>query len=293
MTSANASAIYPLNLPLWPDGIPNAKVTDNREVLTEREDGDLHYSLVTQPGILVYKPVATEPTAAVVICPGGGYGILSYSKEGTDVAEFLASKGIAGIVLKYRLPNRKFQVDPSIAPLQDAQRALKLSRENAAEWNIDPDRIGIMGFSAGGHLASTAAHQWKKPVIEDSSPDQLRPDFSILIYPVITFTEPFSVHSGSRRNLLGKNPSPELCKKYSAEKQVDERTPPSFLVHSFDDGSVPIENSINYARALRESNIICEAHLYQIGGHGYGMRPGHTDSWPNDMVKWIRLNFGN
>jgi acetyl esterase/lipase len=228
----------------------------------------------------------------VVICPGGGYGILAYDWEGSDIARWLNSQGIAAFVLKYRLPGSKSNIVPHKSPLMDAQRALRMVRFHAEQWNIDPGKIGIMGFSAGGHLASTLSTHYDRG--DPSSTDPMeqvscRPDFSILVYPVISFSDPFT-HSGSRRNLLGENPDPELVKDFSNELQVTEDTPPAILIHSEDDKTVPVENSLLYFKALRANGITSELHIYPYGGHGFSLAigQGHLETWPDRVIQWIK-----
>jgi acetyl esterase/lipase len=278
-------------IPLWENGIPNSKKTDEKEVSEEKDI--IRISKVQEPTIEVYLPAKKNATGqAVVICPGGGYGILAYDWEGTDVAKWLNSIGVAGIVVKYRLPNSKSVTNRHQVPLMDAQRALRLVRYNSEKWNIDKEKIGVMGFSAGGHLASTlGTHFDDKLAQTDDLINMLsaRPDFMILIYPVITMGEP-NVHGGSRRNLLGPDPSNELIKEFSNEQQVKTTSPPTFLVHSADDKSVPVANSIMMYEALLNKDIPVEMHLFPKGGHGYSMAP-HDESlnaWTGLLATWLR-----
>jgi len=277
----------PTEIKLWPTEVPGQYLGQSGEKSLVDKNVLTHVSKVTNPTLTVYQANVGpgERSKAVIICPGGGYSRLSIEKEGHAVAKYLAENGITGIVLKNRLPDDSLQLNKTIVPLLDARQAIRLARENAEQWNLDPHFIGIMGFSAGGHLAATAST--RRPYFEKEG-ENLRPDFSILIYPVISMKTGLT-HGGSRDRLLGKNPSDTLILEYSNEEQVSEQTPPTFLVHSFDDKAVPIENSLNYIKRLREYGIACEAHLYPSGGHGYGMLPGRTDSWPGLMVKWIRL----
>lgn len=265
-------------LPLWADGVPNYKASGEKEVVDGESSRRIR--LVQEPTIEVYLPSSEYNTGkAVVICPGGAYALLAYDKEGTDVAKFLNGQGIAGIVLKYRLPNSKSNIVSHETPLMDAQQAMHLVRENASQWNIDPANVGIMGFSAGGHLASTLGTHF-----DQSS----RPDFMILIYPVITFKEPLT-HTGSRDNLLGKNQDQKLVDYYSNELQVKENTPPTFLVHSMDDKTVPVENSLQFYKALKDKNIPSEMHLYPYGGHGYALalNRGQLEGWKERLIEWL------
>jgi len=275
------------SIPLY-ESIPNSKPTLNKEksVIT---DGILRISKVSIPSLTMYTPaVRNDKRCAVIICPGGGYGILAASHEGSDVARVFNEWGITAFVLKYRLPDDSIMIDKNIGPLQDAQRAIQLVRENAAKWNIDPRKIGIMGFSAGGHLAATASTHFTVPVIDNANNVSLRPDFSILAYPVISLTDSLA-HMGSRNNLIGKDPSPEKIKEYSNDMQVTSQTPPAFLVHASDDKGVKPGNSIRYYEALLRNNIPAELHLYQKGGHGFGLNNKTTpDKWMERLKNWMQ-----
>jgi acetyl esterase/lipase len=224
-----------------------------------------------------------------VICPGGGYWGIAIDHEGKQTAEWLNSIGISAFVLKYRLPDDAIMKDKSIGPLQDVQEAIRVVRRNAKEWNIDPDKIGIMGYSAGGHLASTVSTHFEEKVYDSPDTTSARPDFSILIYPVISMDSSIT-HWGSRINLLGEKPSAEQVKRFSNELQVSDKTPPAFLVHSLDDNAVPVQNSIYYVLSLKKYNIPCELHLYEKGGHGYGLgRSDDTESsWPEACKLWLK-----
>jgi acetyl esterase/lipase len=276
-------------IPLWEKDIPNFIASDEKE--TRDTTGIVRISKVQNPDIEVYLPSKQNATGdAVIICPGGGYWILAYDWEGSDIAKYFNSKGIAGIVLKYRLPTSASNIEPHKSPLLDAQRAMRLVRFNASAWNIKPDRIGIMGFSAGGHLASTLSTHFDSGNSEANDPvDRLscRPDFSILMYPVISFTSNF--HSGSKEALIGKNPDPELVRYYSNELQVSANTPPAILIHSSDDKAVPVENSLAYFAALRKNNIPASIHIYPYGGHGFSLAigKGYLSTWPDKVVEWI------
>jgi len=258
---------------LWPAGAPGAVGNEAADI----------------PTLTPYLPPREKATgAAIVVCPGGGYDHLA-EHEGGPVAEWLNSLGIAAFVLKYRLGPRYHHP----APLQDAARAIRLVRSRAAEWQIDPQRIGILGFSAGGHLASTIATHFDggRPgdadVIERVSS---RPDLLILIYPVITMKE--KAHAGSKLKLLGENPSPELVAQLSNEEHVTRETPPTFLVHAMSDPGVPVENSLMFAGALRRAGVPREIHLYERGGHGFGLAKDDPvlSTWPDRCVTWLRLH---
>ncbi|WP_147205763.1 alpha/beta hydrolase [Segetibacter aerophilus] len=287
-----ASTAQEITLPLWPAGkVPNYQKTNE----TEKSDTTdiVRISKVQNPEIAVFIPSKKSATGqAVVICPGGGYGILAYNWEGTDIAKWFNSKGITAIVLKYRLPNSKSNIVPDKSPLMDAQRAIRLVRANADKWNIKMNRVGIMGFSAGGHLASTAGTHFDNGNAGAADPiDRLssRPDFMILMYPVITMSKP-TMHSGSRNNLIGQNASSEQAKFYSAELNVTKETPPTFLAHATDDNGVPVENSLMFYQALKDHGIPAEMHLYPKGGHGFGLALGipETESWTDRCIDWMR-----
>lgn len=276
-------------IPLWPEGqVPNFISSNVEEKSNVDDKGILRISGVTVPSMSVYLPEKSKATgAAVLICPGGGYAILAASHEGSDLARWFNERGIAGIVLKYRLPNQKAMTRQHEVPLADAMQAMKLIRKNASGWSIDTDKIGVMGFSAGGHLASTLSTHYHRG---EKGTDEAKPDFSILMYPVVTFSQ-VNTHIGSRKNLLGPDSSAALVKYYSNELQVDEKTPPAFLVHSEDDKTVPVENSINYYLALKKYKIPAEAHFYPEGGHGYGLRTegkGSLAGWPQALEVWLR-----
>jgi acetyl esterase/lipase len=226
-----------------------------------------------------------------VICPGGGYGFLAMDHEGHQIAQWLNSLGVAGFILKYRHRNSGAGYGHP-APLQDAQRAVSMVRSRASEWNINPNRIGILGFSAGGHLASTAGthfHKGSKDAKVSIDRVSSRPDFMILIYPVISLTEWFT-HGGSSRNLLGDNPDKKLVENLSNEKQVTSETPPTFLVHTYEDKGVPAEHSIYFYLALRKAKVPAEMHIYQKGPHGFGLgkKHGAVSSWSVRCAEWMR-----
>ena len=279
-------------IPLYKDSIPNSKPSPNEESSTyEGENKILIVHNVSRPSLTVFlQPKEKASGAAVIICPGGGYSILAASHEGYDVAKKLNEMGVAAFVLKYRIPDDKTMLNKEIGPLQDAQRAIQIVRERAVEWNINPSRIGIMGFSAGGHLASTAGTHFDKAVIENKNNTSLRPDFMVLVYPVISFTDSIG-HIGSRDNLLGKNPSEEKIRAYSGELQVVANTPPAFLVHAGNDDVVKVQNSIRFYEAEQKNNIPAELHIYPKGGHGFGMNnPTTKDLWVERLKNWLDLN---
>ena len=285
MNAQNTIALYPTK-------IPNQIVGANVEK-TEQRDGITIVSNITIPTLTIFLPAKKKANGtAVIICPGGGYWVNAISHEGTDVAKKFAEMGVAAFVLKYRIPNPLGMMVPQIAPLQDAQQALLTVRERAAEWNIKPDRIGIMGFSAGGHLASTAGTHFDfNSLQEQGKPSAIfRPDFMILIYPVISFQDAFG-HIGSRDQLIGKNPSKEKIDLYSNELQVKANTPPTFLVHASDDDAVLPENSIVFYQALIKNKVPAELHIYQKGGHGFGLNNKTTqDAWFDRCTNWLKSN---
>jgi len=274
---------------LWPKGkVPNFKTSSVEEKSVTDANGILRISGVTVPTITAYiAPKEKATGAAVMICPGGGYGILAASHEGSDFAKWFNERGISAFVLKYRLPNEKAMTHQHEVPLMDAMQGMKLIRQHAGKWNIDLNKIGVMGFSAGGHLAATLSTHYN---MGEKASEEAKPNFSMLIYPVISLS-PELAHGGSRDNLLGPEKSDELVKYYSNEMQVSAKTPPAFLVHAMDDGAVPAENSIEYYLALKKLKIPAEMHLYPIGGHGYGFRTegkGSLANWPAAMEGWLK-----
>ena len=276
-------------IPLYNGTIPHSKPIRNRELSETGKDGILRISKVSEPTLLAFFPPKEKATGtAVIICPGGGYGILAASHEGTDVAKVFNEWGVTAFVLKYRLPDDSIMQDKETGPLQDAQTAIQLVRMNAAKWGLNKNKIGIMGFSAGGHLASTAGTHYNHPVIEVKNNTSLRPDFMVLLYPVISFTDSLA-HMGSRTNLIGKNPTAEKINYYSNEQQVNATTPPTFLVHAKDDGGVKVENSIAFYDALKKNDVPAEIHLYEKGGHGFGMNNGTSaDKWMDWLKAWMK-----
>jgi len=274
-------------VPLYSGPVPNNKnVTDRETALTS--NNVTRISKVLTPTLTIFRP--DKPNGqAVVVCPGGGYTILAFDKEGTRVAEELNKWGITAVVLKSRLPDDSLQYNRSLAPLQDAQEAIRYVRRHAKEWKIAADKIGIMGFSAGGHLASTAAtHFTFKADEANTDTTSCRPDFAILIYPVISFDSSFT-HKGSRNNLVGAQAPEGQIRFFSNELQVTAKTPPSFLVHAGDDGAVPAENSIRYYQACIKNKVPAELHLYPAGGHGFGMNNKTTnDQWLERLRNWLQ-----
>ncbi len=287
MTIANAQEI----IPLYDKEIPESKPTNIHEKSETGTDSIQRISKVSMPTLLAFLPAKEKANGtAVIICPGGGYGILAYSHEGTDVAKAFNEWGVTAFVLKYRLPDDSIMTNKEIVPLMDAQRAIQLVRLNATKWNIDKNKIGIMGFSAGGHLAATAGTHFSKAVAANRNGISLRPDFLILLYPVISFTDSLA-HIGSRTNLIGKNPAQEKINYYSSELQVTSQTPPTFLVHAKDDNGVKVQNSIAFYDALQKNKVPAEIHLYEQGGHGFGMNnKTSSDKWMDWLQVWMRKN---
>lgn len=276
-------------IPLYGDIIPNSKPAKDEEVT---EPGNtlprIIIGKVSRPTLTVFPAPADKANGtSVIICPGGGYSIVAIGHEGFEVAKKFNEMGVTAFVLKYRIPNDSYMVNKEIGPLQDAQRAIQLVRQNATTWKINPDRIGIMGFSAGGHLASTAGTHFNQVTIDNKDSISLRPDFLVLIYPVISFLDKYG-HIGSRNNLLGLHPSSKKIKAYSNELQVNKTTPPTFLVHAGDDPAVPVQNSLLFYEALQKNGVPAELHVYPKGGHGYGMdNPTTKDEWIDRLRNWL------
>jgi acetyl esterase/lipase len=275
-------------MPLYPKGIPNSKPTPATYV--EKTDKSSWITGVSEPTLTAYLPAKGKANgAAIVVCPGGGYSGLANAHEGMAICQEFNKIGVTAYLLKYRLPSDDIMVDRSIGPLQDAQMAILTVRKNAKEWGINPAKIGIIGFSAGGHLASTEGTHFDKPVIENKENISLRPDFMMLIYPVISFGE--QAHVGSRENLVGKTPSAAQVDLYSNEKQVTANTPPTFLVHAQDDNVVPVQNSLMFYDALLKNKVKAEMHLFQEGGHGFGMTNSkNKDKWFDWAANWLDEN---
>jgi acetyl esterase/lipase len=278
--ATSARAVRPMvaraqpGFPLWANGAPGALGTAQAD----------------RPTITPYLPPEGRANGtAVVVFPGGGYTHLSMVKEGSDVANWLAGNGVTAFVVQYRLGPAYHHP----AMLDDAQRAIRTVRARAAEWRVDPERVGIIGFSAGGHLASTAGTHFDAGAVSSTDPIERassRPDFMMLIYPVITMRGDSVAHAGSRLNLLGNDPSPELVRLLSNETQVTAQTPPAFLVHTFDDRTVPVQNSLLFYDALRRAGVAAELHVFDHGPHGFGLAP--TDpvlsAWPGLAEAWMR-----
>lgn len=271
--------------------IPNSIPSANKERSETDKAGIVRTYDVSQPTLTIYLPPAKKATGTgVIVVPGGGYGLLAIKHEGHDVAKALNDMGIAAFVLKYRLPDDSIMTDPSIGPVQDAQRAIQIVREKAKEYGIKSNRLGILGFSAGGHLASTAGTHFDTNYIDVSRKTNLRPDFMVLIYPVISFTDSL-MHKGSRTNLIGKNPSAEKIKTFSNDQQVTAKTPPSFLVHAKNDKGVVIQNSRQFYAACLKHHVPAELYEFEEGGHGFGLiNPTSDVKWMDLLKIWLQKN---
>ena len=275
---------------LWPAKIPGSIQSLHYEEIETFKDKKLqNIRQVISPTLSVFLPDKKKHNGtAVIIFPGGGYAHLAMDKEGIKVARWLNTLGITAVVLKYRLPSDEIMEDKTIGPHQDAQETMRLVKRIAKKWNIDLNKIGIVGFSAGGHLAATLSTRYLDNVYPKNDTISARPSFSMLIYPVISMTEGI-MHQGSRDKLLGKTPSDSLIKKYSLETQVTNLTPPTFMVHASDDTSVSVENSIRYYQALIKHKVPAELHLYEKGGHGFGLGVKETSQfWTKDCENWLR-----
>jgi acetyl esterase/lipase len=275
-------AAAPATLPLWPEGVPGA-----RQIGPERhEDGRVF--AVSEPALTVYPPAVDRANGtAVIICPGGGYGRLAVDREGEQTARWLNTLGVTSFVLTYRLAEFGHP-----APLQDVLRAVRLVRSQAERYHIRPDRIGAMGFSAGGHVAASAGTLFDHPLGRtgaDLDRTSARPDFLVLVYPVITMQGP-AAHPGSRSGLLGAHPAAAAVELMSVERQVTPATPPTLLIHTQDDAVVPVENSILFYQALTRAGVAADMYLFQHGEHGMGMRPhlGTASGWPQRAEEWLR-----
>ncbi len=270
---------------LWEGDAPFSK-----GVKVEEQNVDYRVSRVTVPQLYHYPAEGNEPRPAVIIIPGGGYAVEAIDHEGYLAAEWFNQRGFEAFMLKYRLPDDDLFDNSSFVPLMDAQQAVYLVRSRAKEFNIDPKRVGVIGFSAGGHLAASVSTLFTKPVDKERTSEEVRPDFSVLMYPVISM-DLACTHMGSRQNLIGKAPSVELVEYFSLEKQVSEQTPVTLLVHSLDDGAVPVENTDRYANNLFEKGGDVTKVILPIGGHGFGFdakRP--VAYWTQYLDVWLKTN---
>lgn len=276
---------------LYHGNAPGLKPSELKESnVSTANDGIIRLRNVSVPSLTVFTPKKKTSDAAVIICPGGGYSILAWDHEGLNLGKWFAERGMTAFVLKYRLPQPELFENSEIRPLQDVQQAFRILRKDASKYKIDPNKIGIMGFSAGGHLAATASNNFKEQVGEIVDYNySVKPDFSILIYPVISFSDRIG-HLGSRDNLIGKNPAITKIEQYSNDLLVTKETPPAFLVHAFDDG-VNINNSINYYKSLKKHGVASELHLYDSGGHGFSLKKtnkGPVADWHKRLEEWLK-----
>jgi len=272
---------------LWNSEIPNSVASNEYKEVFDTKLGRV--TKVINPTLRVFSP--KEPNgSAILICPGGGYAYLSIEKEGYKVAEWLNTLGVTAFVLKYRLPSDEIMIDKSIGPLQDAQEAMRYIRRHLDKWSIDNNKIGVMGFSAGGHLAASLATRYDDQIYEVSDTISTKPNFSILVYPVISMNEKIG-HQGSRNRLLGINASKELKENFSNEKHIDSLTPPAFIVHASNDNGVLVENSLAFYLGLKHNKVSAELHLYQDGKHGFGLgKTGTNQHWTQHCEQWLRVN---
>ncbi|KIC95607.1 alpha/beta hydrolase [Flavihumibacter solisilvae] len=282
------AAVSQETIPLYEGAIPNSKPSQLQEKSEVAGNGRFLISNVTTPTLTVFLPPADKANGtAVIVVPGGGYRFIAAEHEGTAVAKALNEWGVTAFVLKYRLPSDETMTDKTIGPLQDAQRAIQIVREKAKLWQINPKQVGIMGFSAGGHLAGSATVHFDQAFIPNPLKTSLRPDFAILAYPVISFTDEFA-HKGSREQLLGKEPAPDKLKFFSLELQVTKHTPPVFLMHARDDKAVKVQNSEVFAEALEKNRVKHDMYLYEKGGHGFGLINTQSDvDWMKYVYQWL------
>ncbi len=273
------------SFPLYGDAaIPNSKPAPDEEYGADRG----FVQKVSRPAIQVYLPARIKANgASIVIFPGGGYAGLTFDFEGTQQAQFFLDHGIAAFVVKYRMPSDQTMENKSIGPLQDAQQAIRFVRQRAKEWNLDPSRVGAIGFSAGGHLASTLATHYDKAYVDDPDQISLRPDFLIVVYPVISMDAKIT-HLDSRKALLGADPTAEQVRLFSNELQVKKDTPPTLILHAADDRLVDVDNSVVFFEALRHAGVPVEMRLFEKGQHGFFLMP--RDRWQGAIMEWLTTN---
>jgi acetyl esterase/lipase len=277
-------------IPLYDGTIPNSKPFNNLEKNDTDKAGNVIVREISLPTLTIFLPPKSQANgSAVIICPGGGYWVNAIKHEGNDVAKEFVKKGVAAFVLKYRIPDERWMQNTSIGPLQDAERAMIIVRSHANEWNIDSAKVGVMGFSAGGHLASALGTHYEEMLIDNPQKIPLRPNFMILIYPMIS-TDTTIISKGIVEKLLGKNPGADLIKAYSNETRVTPSTPTTFIVQATND-DLPVKNSLLFYEALIRNKVKVEMHLYQSGGHGYGMNNKTTkDKWMDRCFNWMDAN---
>jgi acetyl esterase/lipase len=271
------------SVPLYGDAaIPNSRPGPDEETTANG------IRKVSRPVIQIYLPSRAKATgASVVIFPGGGYAGLTFEFEGTQQANYFIDHGIAAFVVKYRIPSDQTMLDKSMGPLMDAQQAMRFARQHAAEWNLDPERMGAVGFSAGGHLAATLATHFDKAYVDNPDRVDLRPSFLVLVYPVISMDEKIT-HMDSRKALLGAAPSAAQIRFFSNELQVTKDTPPTLILHAADDRLVDVDNSVAFFEALRHASVPVEARLFQKGQHGFFLMP--RDRWQGAIMEWLSTN---
>ena len=275
-------------VPLYPGKIPNAIEGPDHE-RSDTSNGMLIISKVSRPTLTIYRPAKESSNGtAILIIPGGGYGIVAAKHEGYDLAESFIKQGVTAFVLKYRIPDDSTMTNKATGPLQDAQTAMNYIRSHAAEYGINKNRVGVMGFSAGGHLAASVGTHYQHPVLKNLKSSAVKPNFMVLVYPVISFTDSIG-HIGSRENLLGKGASIAEINANSNELLVNKSTAPTFLIHAKDDDAVPVANSTAFYDALSANHVPAEIYLYEKGGHGFGMNNPTSDvKWFGMVVKWIK-----
>jgi acetyl esterase/lipase len=289
--SASSFLMAQQEFSIYEGPVPNALPCNKEEIVSKNANGKIVIANITSPTVTVYKPAKQDANkTALIVCPGGGYARVAAGHEGTEVAEAFNKIGVTVFVVKYRMPFDSCMTNKEIVPLQDLQQTIKLVRDRAAIFDINPSLLGVLGFSAGGHLVSTGITKFTTSYIENANNTSLRPDFAILVYPVISMDSSIC-HKGSRDNLLGKKASAAKLDLFSSELQVTGQTPPTFLVHASDDKSVPVENSIRFYQALIKNKVNAEMHIYQNGGHGFGLQNATTsDSWFERATAWMQVN---
>lgn len=277
--------------PIYADKIPNSIPCELKVYSDKNPSGKTFFANITNPTLTVYTPSKKDPLkTAILICPGGGYSRVVVEHEGDEVAKAFNEIGITAYVLKYRLPNDTCMTNKEIVPLQDAQQSIKLIRDLAIEYDINPNNVGVIGFSAGGHLASTLGTNFQTNYIVNKENTNLRPDFMMLCYPVISMKEEVC-HKGSRNQLIGKKPTEELTQRFSNELHITPRTPITFIIHAQNDKTVPIINSIRFYEGLIANKVNAEMHIYQTGGHGFGLyNANQPQHWFELAKKWLLTN---
>lgn len=289
------SPLSPMTQVLWSQAIPGARSSDTYKesiILRDNNPEKPRITQVTEPTLELFFPDERQDAApAVLICPGGGYAVLAYDHEGIQVAKWFAQRGIVAAILKYRLPSDDIMEQKAFGPLGDAQEGIRVLRRKAAEWNINPNKIGIIGFSAGGHLAASATTRYAEALYPVPDSVSARPDFAILVYGVISM-QPEITHKGSATNLLGATPDQTAINQASNELQVNSNTPPCFVIHSQNDPAVPVENSLRFYAALTKAKVPSELHIHERGGHGYGLgvNPDSPAHWTKDLEVWLERN---